>query len=273
MIDGRANVLSDGKGQGLPYFCDRIAMHSHCTTNWRQEKGGDFLFNILICDDDRDIVSALDIYLTSEHYNTLHAYSGQEALDVAEKNDVHLVLMDVMMPGLDGLRTTAKLRETSNIPIILLTAKSEDSDKILGLNLGADDYITKPFNPIEVIARVKSQLRRYTSLGGRAPEDTKTHIVNGGIVIDDGAKSVTVDGEAVALTPLEYNILLLLSQNAGRVFSTGQIYEQVWNDPSLGSENTVAVHIRHLREKIEIDPANPGYLKVVWGLGYKLEKL
>ena len=230
------------------------------------------MYNILICDDDKDIVSALDIYLTSEGYKTFKAYDGLEALKIVDQQDIQLVLLDVMMPGLDGIRTTAKLRESKNIPIILLTAKSEDSDKILGLNIGADDYITKPFNPIEVIARVKSQLRRYTTLGGR--EKTEDNVIrNGGIAMDDGAKSVTVDGESVPLTPIEYNILKLLLKSPGRVYSTSQIYEQVWNDPSLGSENTVAVHIRHLREKIEIDPANPRYIKVVWGLGYKMEKL
>lgn len=186
---------------------------------------------------------------------------------------MHLILLDVMMPGLDGIRTTAKLREKRNIPIILLTAKSEDSDKVLGLNIGADDYVTKPFNPIEVIARVKSQLRRYTTLGGQQHAGGPAVLTNGGIRLDDAAKAVTVDGETVSLTPIEYNILLLLMQNPGRVYSTGQIYELVWNDPALGSENTVAVHIRHLREKLEIDPANPRYLKVVWGLGYKMEKL
>lgn len=227
---------------------------------------------ILICDDDKDIVSALDIYLTSEGYATVKAYDGQECLRLAEREPVDLILLDVMMPGLDGIRTTAKLRESCNVPIILLTAKSEDSDKVLGLNIGADDYVTKPFNPIEVLARVKSQLRRYTTLGGRPKEDDALLFHNGGIVLDDGAKSVSVDGEPVNLTPIEYNILLLLMKNPGRVFSTGQIYELVWNDPSLGSENTVAVHIRHLREKIEIDPANPRYVKVVWGLGYKMEK-
>ncbi len=233
------------------------------------------MYNILICDDDRDIVSALDIYLTSEGYATVKAYDGLEALEMVKEHDIHLILMDVMMPNLDGIRTTAKLRESTNIPIILLTAKSEDTDKILGLNIGADDYITKPFNPVEVIARVKSQLRRYTTLGGRSKvaEDNSAVFSNGGITMDDNAKSVTVDGERVSLTPIEYNILLLLMKHPGRVFSTGQIYEQVWNDPSLGSENTVAVHIRHLREKVEIDPANPRYIKVVWGLGYKMEKI
>ena len=231
------------------------------------------MYTILICDDDKDIVSALDIYLTSEGYATLKAYNGLEAIRLVEEREVHLALLDVMMPGLDGIRVTAKLREKHNIPIILLTAKSEDSDKVLGLNIGADDYITKPFNPIEVIARVKSQLRRYTTLGGRQKQDETPKLRNGGIVMDDGAKSVTVEGEAVALTPIEYNILKLLLSHPGQVFSTGQIYERVWNDPSLGSENTVAVHIRHLREKIEIDPAEPRYLKVVWGRGYKMEKM
>ena len=233
------------------------------------------MYNILICDDDRDIVSALDIYLTSEGYATVKAYDGLEALELVKEHDIHLILMDVMMPNLDGIRATAKLRESTNIPIILLTAKSEDTDKILGLNIGADDYITKPFNPVEVIARVKSQLRRYTTLGGRSKvaEDNSAVFSNGGITMDDNAKSVTVDGEQVSLTPIEYNILLLLMKHPGRVFSTGQIYEQVWKDPSLGSENTVAVHIRHLREKVEIDPANPRYIKVVWGLGYKMEKV
>ena len=233
------------------------------------------MYNILICDDDRDIVSALDIYLTSEGYHTISAYDGAQAVKAVEENDVHLILMDVMMPNLDGIRATARLRERSNVPIILLTAKSEDADKVLGLNIGADDYVTKPFNPMEVMARVKSQLRRYTLLGGKegtpgAADDGL--LKNGGIAMDDAAKTVTVDGEAASLTPLEFNILRLLLQHPGQVFSTAQIYEQVWNDPAYGSENTVAVHIRHLREKIEINPAEPRYLKVVWGLGYKIEK-
>ena len=234
------------------------------------------MYTILICDDDKDIVSALDIYLTSEGYHTIAAYDGHQALKAVEENEVHLILMDVMMPNLDGIRTTARLRETCNVPIILLTAKSEDADKVLGLNIGADDYVTKPFNPMEVMARVKSQLRRYTLLGGKdgsAGVSGEGLLKNGGIAMDDGAKSVTVDGEAVSLTPLEFNILRLLLQHPGQVFSTAQIYEQVWNDPAYGSENTVAVHIRHLREKIEIDPANPRYIKVVWGLGYKMEKV
>lgn len=229
------------------------------------------MHNILICDDDRDIVSALNIYLTGEGYGVFSAYNGREALEAVRKNEIHLILMDVMMPQLDGIRATAKLREDCNVPIILLTAKGEDTDKVLGLNIGADDYITKPFNPLEVIARVKSQLRRYTNLGGMPRKDF--FLSSGGVVMDDEAKTVTVDGDPVSLTPLEYNILHLLLSNKGKVFSTAQIYEQVWNDPSLGCENTVAVHIRHLREKIEISPAEPRYLKVVWGLGYKMEKL
>ena len=228
------------------------------------------MYTILICDDDRDIVSALDIYLTSEGYQTVKAYNGREALKAVEQREIHLILMDIMMPELDGIRATAKLREENNVPIILLTAKSEDTDKILGLNIGADDYITKPFNPLEVIARVKSQLRRYTILGGS--EKSTGLITVGPVSMDDSAKRVTVDGEPVALTPIEYNILKLLISHPGQVFSSAQIYEQVWNDPAYGSENTVAVHIRHLREKIEIDPADPRWLKVVWGLGYKMEK-
>ena len=230
------------------------------------------MHTILICDDDRDIVSALDIYLTAEGYRTVKAYNGIQAVEAVKKGGIDLILMDIMMPEMDGIRATAKLRENGNLPIILLTAKSEDTDKVLGLNIGADDYVTKPFNPIEVIARVKSQLRRYTTLGGK-PEEAESVLRNGGIAMDDGAKTVTVDGDPVALTPIEYNILRLLMKNPGRVYSTAQIYEQVWNDPALGSENTVAVHIRHLREKIEINPAEPRYLKVVWGLGYKMEKM
>lgn len=233
------------------------------------------MYNILICDDDRDIVSALEIYLTSEGYHTIPAYDGQQALQAVAENDIHLILMDVMMPNLDGIRTTAKLREQCNIPIILLTAKSEDADKVLGLNIGADDYVTKPFNPMEVMARVKSQLRRYTLLGGKngITQSPDGFLKNGGILMDDSGKTVTVDGDPVNLTPIEYNILRLLLGHPGQVFSTTQIYEQVWNDPAYGSENTVAVHIRHLREKIEIDPANPRYIKVVWGLGYKMERV
>ncbi len=237
------------------------------------EKGAGDMYTVLICDDDEDIVSALEIYLTSEGYETVCAYNGEQAIQAVRERSIDLILMDVMMPKLDGIRATAKLREQGNIPIILLTAKSEDTDKVLGLNIGADDYITKPFNPVEVLARVKSQLRRYTTLGGKVQAEEENVLRNGAIAMDDGAKTVTVDGEGVSLTPIEYNILRLLMKNPGRVYSTGQIYEQVWNDPALGSENTVAVHIRHLREKIEIDPANPRYLKVVWGLGYKMEKM
>lgn len=230
------------------------------------------MYNILVCDDDKDIVSALEVYLTGAGYRTLPAYTGQEALDWVEREEVHLILMDIMMPELDGLRATTKLRENCNIPIILLTAKSEDSDKVLGLNLGADDYVTKPFNPMEVLARVKSQLRRYTVLGGQQGAG-ELMLVNGGIELNDRDKRVTVDGEERSLTPLEYSILLLLMEHPGQVFSTKQLYERVWKDTFYGSENTVAVHIRHLREKIEIDPGNPRYIKVVWGVGYKMEKV
>ena len=225
--------------------------------------------NILICDDERDIVSALKIYLSTEGYTLFTAYTGREALDIVSQQEIHLILMDIMMPEMDGIAATAKLREEYNIPIILLTAKSEDTDKVLGLNIGADDYITKPFNPIEVLARVRSQLRRYTALGGMEQRPSK--LVIGGIVLDDDTKTVTVDGEPVSLTPIEYNILLLLMRHPGRVYSSAQIYEQVWNEAAFGSEGAVAVHIRHLREKLEITPSEPRYLKVVWGLGYKME--
>ncbi len=229
------------------------------------------MYTILICDDERDIVSALEIYLRAEGYATVAAYNGREALEIAAAQDVHLALMDVMMPGLDGISATVQLRETYNFPIILLTAKSEDSDKVLGLTLGADDYVTKPFNPVEVLARVKSQLRRYTRLGGH--EERKQLLVFRDIVLDDVEKRVTQGGEAVPLTPIEYSILKLLMENKNRVFSSRQIYERVWNDAAYGAENTVAVHIRHLREKLEIDPANPRFLKVVWGQGYKLQDI
>lgn len=229
------------------------------------------MYNILICDDDKDIVAALKIYLAAEGYQLFEAYNGRQALEVAAQQDLHLILMDVMMPQLDGIAATAKLRQGSNVPIILLTAKSEDSDKVLGLNVGADDYITKPFNPIEVLARVKSQLRRYAQLGGM-PQKSQNLLTVGGLSMDDETKAVSVDGAPVALTPIEYNILRLFLHNPGRVYSSSQIYELVWNEPALGSESSVAVHIRHLREKIEIDPSQPRYLKVVWGLGYKLEK-
>ena len=228
------------------------------------------MFNILVCDDEKDIVSALTIYLSTENHNVLPAHTGYEALEVLKHNEVHLILMDIMMPQMDGISATVKIRENYNIPIILLTAKSEDSDKILGLNIGADDYITKPFNPIEVLARVRSQLRRYTALGGIAKKSS--HLVIGGIQLDDDSKTVSVDAEPVTLTPSEYNILKLLMENAGRVFSSAQIYEKIWNEEAYGSNSVVAVHIRHLREKIEINPSEPRYLKVVWGLGYKMEK-
>lgn len=228
------------------------------------------MFHILICDDEKDIVSALSIYLGAENYKIFTAFSGEEALEVVAQNDIHLILMDIMMPQMNGITAMTKLRETCNIPIILLTAKSEDSDKILGLNMGADDYITKPFNPVEVIARVRSQLRRYATLGGMEKKSSQIKI--GNIVLDDEAKMVRVDDETVSLTPSEYNILKLLMENAGRVFSSNQIYEQLWNEDAYGSGSVVAVHIRHLREKIEINPSDPRYLKVVWGLGYKIEK-
>lgn len=230
------------------------------------------MYNILICDDEKDIVSALSIYLSTENYKIFTAYTGQEALDVVAQNDIHLILMDIMMPQMDGISATAKLRETSNIPIILLTAKSEDSDKILGLNIGADDYITKPFNPLELVARVKSQLRRYTQLGNMSQQAEGQVYKCGGLQINDDNKEVTVDGDPIKLTPIEYNILLLLVKNAGKVFSIDEIYEQIWNEEAIGADNTVAVHIRHIREKIEINPREPKYLKVVWGVGYKIEK-
>jgi len=228
------------------------------------------MYNILICDDEKDIVSALKIYLSGQDYRTFEAYNGKEALQVVKSNDIHLILMDIMMPEMDGITAMMKLREQSNIPVILLTAKSEDTDKILGLNIGADDYITKPFNPIEVIARVKSQLRRYMQLGSAVKKPSNLKI--GGIELDDETKSVTIDGEQVFLTPTEYDILKLLMENPGKVFSSNVIYYKVWGDNPFGSENTVAVHIRHLREKLEINPADPRYLKVVWGQGYKITK-
>ena len=227
--------------------------------------------NILICDDDREIVGAIEVYLKNEGYDTFKAYDGVEALDIVRKEEIHLILMDIMMPKLDGMRTTMKIREDKNIPIIMLSAKSEDYDKITGLNVGADDYITKPFNPLELIARVKSQLRRYVNLGSL---EKKTGVFkSGGLVVDDEAKLITVDGEQVPVTPIEYGILRLLTENAGKVFSMDKIYEAVWNEPSFNPENTVAVHIRRIREKIEINPKDPRYLKVVWGIGYKIEKL
>ena len=227
------------------------------------------MYHVLICDDQPDIVNALKIYLSSENYGIFTAANGREALEVLEKEDIHLVLMDVMMPVMDGITAVSKLREFSNIPIILITAKSETQDLVLGLNVGADDYITKPFVPVEVLARVRSQLRRYGHLGSR-PEAPET-LTLGAVQLNNNTKTVTVDDEPVSLTPMEYHILKLLMESPGKVFSTRQIYEAVWNEPAYGSEGAVAVHIRHIREKIEIDPSNPRYLKVVWGQGYKME--
>ena len=228
--------------------------------------------NILVCDDDKEIVDAIEIYLLQEGYNVLKAYDGEMAIKMLKEHDVKLLIMDIMMPKLDGIHATLKIREYSGIPIIILSAKSEDTDKIHGLNIGADDYVTKPFNPLELVARVKSNLRRYTTLGSLNVDNNAIFQV-GGLVMNDETKEVTVDGEPVKLTPIEYNILLLLVKNAGRVFSIDQIYENIWNEEAIGADNTVAVHIRHIREKIEINPKDPRYLKVVWGVGYKCEKM
>jgi DNA-binding response OmpR family regulator len=227
-------------------------------------------YNILVCDDDKAIVNALEIYLRQENYNVFKAYTGKQALKVLEQEKIHLVIMDVMMPELDGLTATVKVRKELNIPIIILSAKSEDTDKIIGLNFGADDYVTKPFNPLELIARVKSQLRRYTLLGGA--EERRGILKTGGLELDVEAKGLKVDGEVVRLTATEYGIVLFLMENMGKVFSIDEIYENVWNEPSYSAENTVAVHIRRIREQIEINPKEPKYLKVVWGIGYKIEK-
>ena len=227
---------------------------------------------ILVCDDDKDIVEAIEIYLTQEGHHILKAYDGEQAIRVLKNNPVDLLIIDVMMPKLDGIRATLKIREKNALPIIILSAKSEDADKILGLNVGAYDYVTKPFNPLELVARVKSQLRRYTQLGAAAEKRGNIY-ETGGLMIDDDRKEVTVDGEIVKLTPIEYRILLLLVKNQGRVFSTNQIYESIWEEEAIAADNTVAVHIRHIREKIEINPKEPRYLKVVWGLGYKVEKI
>lgn len=227
------------------------------------------MVNIIACDDDIDIVRALKIYLSAEGFNVLEAYNGNEVLRLLAENEVHLILMDVMMPKKDGIETTTEIRKKYNVPVILITAKSEDYDKVLGLDVGADDYITKPFNPVEVVARAKSQLRRYLQLG-KAP--TGNLIRNGGIVIDDSAKTVLVDGEEVSFTPTEYSILKFFVENVGTVFSPKDIYRHVWNDSAFGAENTVIVHIRHIREKIEIDPANPHYIVAVYGHGYKMER-
>ena len=227
------------------------------------------MYNILICDDEKDIVNALKIYLSDESYTTFTAYNGKEALDIIRHNEIHLALMDIMMPQMDGIQALTAIREEYNIPVILLSAKSEDTDKILGLNMGADDYITKPFNPVELQARVKSRLRRYTKLGSKVMGDDKLSV--GGITMDEGSKTVTCDGDTVNLTPTEFEILRLFMKNPGRVFSPKEIYTKVWKDRPYGAENTVVVHIRHLREKLEINPAEPRYLKVVWGHGYKME--
>ncbi len=227
--------------------------------------------NILVCDDDKEIVDAIGIYLQNEGYTVFKAYNGLEALQALEDNSIQLIIMDIMMPKMDGMKATLKIRENHNIPVIMLSAKGEDTDKIIGLNMGADDYLTKPFNPLELIARVKSQLRRYTRLGSL---EAKVNVFrSGGLEIDDESKCVTVDGEEVKLTPVQYKILRLLTANAGRVFSIDEIYEKVWNENAFGVENTVAVHIRKIREKIEINPKEPKYLKVVWGIGYKVEKI
>lgn len=228
--------------------------------------------NILVCDDDKEIVRAIGIYLKNEGYRVLEAYDGIEALDILRKEEIHLIIMDIMMPRMDGMQATVRIREEKNIPIIMLSAKSEDYDKIGGLGAGADDYVTKPFNPMELIARVKSQLRRYTTLGSmNQPRNEKT-FQSGGLILNDDTKEVTVDGTEVRLTPTEYRILALLTANAGRVYTIYQIYDAVWEESAFNPENTVAVHIRHIREKIEINPKEPRYLKVVWGTGYKIEK-
>lgn len=229
------------------------------------------MHNILVCDDERDIVSALQIYLESDGYKVFTAYNGEEAINVFTNNEIHLIIMDIMMPVIDGITAMVKIRENSNVPVILLTAKSEDTDKILGLNVGADDYITKPFNPVEMLARVRSQIRRYTKLGGNLSQTDEDILTIGSISLNDVSKTVTVDCEDVSLTPTEYEILKLLMQNKGKVMSQKEIYESVRNELAFGAENTIAVHIRHLREKIEINPSEPRYLKVVWAHGYKFE--
>ena len=228
--------------------------------------------NILVCDDDREIVDAIDIYLKNEGYHVVKAYDGEQAVAILQEEEIHLLIIDIMMPKMDGIRATIKIRETSSVPIIILSAKSEDEDKIKGLNIGADDYVTKPFNPLELVARVKSNLRRYTTLGSLEQVENAHIYQVGGLKMNDDTKEVEVDGDVVKLTPIEYNILLLLVKNQGKVFSINQIYENIWNEDAIGADNTVAVHIRHIREKIEINPRDPKYLKVVWGVGYKVEK-
>ncbi|MDE6760366.1 MAG: response regulator transcription factor [Lachnospiraceae bacterium] len=229
------------------------------------------MMTILVCDDDKEIVEAISIYLKQEGYNIVPAYNGKEALEVMEREEIHLIILDIMMPELDGIHALLKLRENSSIPVILLSAKSEDVDKILGLNVGADDYVTKPFNPLELIARVKSQLRRYTKLGG-IEQNNDNLLINGSIAMDREQKIVTVDGESVKLTPTEFKILQLLMENVGTVFSSAQIYERIWEEDAYATDNIVSVHIRRIREKIEIDPKNPDYIKVMWGVGYRMER-
>lgn len=232
------------------------------------------MYNILVCDDEKEIVDAIEIYLVQEGFHVLKAYDGEQALELLQENEVHLLILDLMMPKLDGIHAIMKIREDSSIPIIILSAKSQDTDKVLGLNLGADDYVAKPFNPLELLARVKSQIRRYTDFGSMQQEEFSEKIYKtGGLVINDDRKEVSVDGEPVKLTRIEYNILLFLLKNQGKVFSIEQIYEEIWKEEAYGADNTVTVHIRHIREKIEIDPKNPRYLKVIWGIGYKVEKL
>ena len=234
--------------------------------------GKEFMQKILVCDDDKEIVEAISIYLTGEGFEVIGVHDGTEALKVLEAGDIDLLILDVMMPGLDGIRTTLMVREKSSVPIIILSAKSEDADKILGLNIGADDYLTKPFNPLELVARVKSHIRRYTKLGNLSIQSEAMIYRSGDLEINDETKEVSILGEIIKLTPIEYNILLLLTKNAGKVFSIDEIYEKIWNEDAIGADNTVAVHIRHIREKIEVNPREPMYLKVVWGVGYKIEK-
>ena len=233
------------------------------------------MYNILVCDDEKEIVEAIEIYLMQEGYTVFKAYNGKEALEILKNEEIHLIILDLMMPELDGIHTTMEIRKESSIPIIILSAKSQDADKILGLNIGADDYVTKPFNPLELVARVKSALRRYTTLGAMNSEQEEPERIyrTGGLMVNDDRKEVTVDGESVRLTRIEYNILLLLIQNKGKVFSIDQIYEKIWKEEAFFADNTVTVHIRHIREKIEIDPKNPKYLKVMWGVGYKIESI
>ena len=245
----------------------------HSSMAYIRLNGGNMQNTILVCDDEKEIVEAISIYLEGDGYRIIKAYDGQEAVDIlASGTKVDLIIMDVMMPGMDGIHATLKIREKLDVPIIILSAKSEDNDKILGLNIGADDYISKPFNPLELMARVKSQLRRYMQLGNITGSSSQAVYKCGGLTINDDNKEVYVDGELIKLTPIEYNILLLLVKNDGKVFSIDEIYEQIWNEEAIGADNTVAVHIRHIREKIEINPREPKYLKVVWGVGYKIEK-